>query len=99
MQSNRVFHAVSHGQFVGRCSVNRRAEEAIRAGTETTVRRMVPVVALTSFGSSVRVPAARVRLNAITAQTSHAAFAVNRPEGRCASAEFFRSAFTCSTIA
>ena len=56
---------------------------------------MVPVVAFVSFGSAVRVPAARVRLNAITAQTSQAAFAANRPEGRCARAEFFRSACTC----
>src|SRR4029453_2057886 len=88
--SNRVIHAVSQGQCVGRCSVNLRAEEAMRAGTETRVRRMVPVVAFVSFGSSVRVPAARVRLKAITAQTSQAAFAVNRPDGRCARAEFFR---------
>ncbi len=64
----------------------------MRAGTETTVRRMVPTVALTSLGSPVSVAAARVRLNAITAQTSDAAFAVNQLEGRCARAEFFRSA-------
>jgi len=88
--SNRACHAVSHGQCVDRYSVNLRAEEATRAGTETMVRRMVPVVALVSFGSRVRVPAARVRLNAITAQTSQAAFAVNRLEGRCARAKFFR---------
>jgi hypothetical protein len=41
------------------------------------------------------VAAARVRLKAITASTSQAAFAVNLPEGRWASAEFFRSAWTC----
>ena len=68
---------------------------AIRAGTLISRRRMVAVVALASCGP-VRVAAARVRLNAITANTSHAAFAVNRPEGRCARAEFFRSAWTCS---
>ncbi len=45
------------------------------------------------------VAAARVRLNAITAQTSHALFAVNFADGRCASAEFFRSALTCSMMA
>jgi hypothetical protein len=40
-----------------------------------------------------------VRLNAITASTSQAAFAVNIPDGRCARAECFRSALTCSMIA
>lgn len=35
----------------------------------------------------------------MVASTSHAAFAVNFPEGRCASALFFRSAFTCSITA
>lgn len=46
-----------------------------------------------------RAPAARVRLWAIAAQTSQAAFAVNFPEGRWASALFFRSAMTCSMMA
>ena len=96
--SNKLCHAVSHGQSVGRCSVNRLAEDAMRAGTETRVRRRVPVVAFVSFGSPVRVAAARVRLNAITAQTSQAAFAENEFDGRCARAEFFRSACTCSMI-
>jgi len=75
--SNSVIHDVSHGQRVGRCSVKRRAEEATRAGTETIVRRTVAVVALPSWGSPVKGAAARVRLNAITAQTNHAAFAEN----------------------
>jgi hypothetical protein len=44
-------------------------------------------------------PAARVRLNAMLASTSQAPLAVNRPEGRCASGPFFRSAMTCSMIA
>jgi len=35
----------------------------------------------------------------MTARTSQAALAVNTPEGRCARAEFFRSAWTCSMIA
>ena len=35
----------------------------------------------------------------MTASTSQAAFAANLPEGRCARAEFFRSAWTCSMIA
>ena len=63
-----------------------------------SLRRIVAVVALASSGS-VRLAAARVRLNAITASTSQAAFALNTPEGRWASAEFFRSAWTCSMIA
>lgn len=57
-------------------------EEATRAGTETIVRRTVAVVAFASWGSPVRVAAARVRLNAITAQTNHAAFAANKFDGR-----------------
>ncbi len=61
-------------------------------------RRIVSVVAFARCGS-VRLAAARVRLNAITASTSQAAFAVNAPEGKWASAEFFRSAWTCSMIA
>jgi len=86
-----VFHAVSQGQSRGRCSVRRRAEDAIRAGTLIRVRRMVAVRDLARAGP-VRVAAARVRLNAITARTSQAALAVNRPEGRWARAEFLRSA-------
>jgi|GEM_PF-6160751 hypothetical protein len=61
--------------------VNLRAEDAILAGTVISASRMVPLVALISFGSAVSVAAARVRLNAMTAQTSQAAFAQNCPEG------------------
>jgi hypothetical protein len=43
------------------------------------VRRMVAVRARANRGP-VRVAAARVRLNAITASTSQAALALNRPE-------------------
>lgn len=50
------------------------AEVAILAGTVINVRRMVPVVALASVPPT-SVVAARVRLKAITAQTSQAAFA------------------------
>lgn len=99
MLSNNVFQLVSHGHRCGRCRVSLRAEEAIRAGTEINVRRMVPVVAFASVVSPVKVAAARVRLNAITAQTSQAAFAQNFPDGMWARAEFFRSAWTCSIIA
>ena len=59
----------------------RRAVRAIRAGTAMSFRRMVAVVALARVGP-VRVAAARVRLNAITAQTSQAALAQNFPDGQ-----------------
>jgi hypothetical protein len=45
--------------------------------------------------TEARAPAARVRLNAMAAQTSRALLAQNLPEGRCASGPFFRSATTC----
>ncbi|MBE1606967.1 hypothetical protein HEB94_003815 [Actinopolymorpha pittospori] len=61
--------------------MRRLAEVAIRAGTLTSVRRMVAVVALASVGP-VRVAAARVRLKAMTARTSQAALAANLPDGR-----------------
>jgi hypothetical protein len=60
--------------------------------------RIVPMVAL-AWNAEARVPAARVRLKAIAAQTSQALLAQNFPEGRCASGPSFRSAMTCSTIA
>ena len=78
---NSSVQALSQGHAVGRCSVTRRAEAATRAGTVINLRRIVAVVALASPGP-VMVAAARVRLNAITASTSQAAFAVNFPEGR-----------------
>ncbi len=97
-RSNRVVQSVSQGHAWGRCRTILRAEVATRAGTVIRVRRMVAVVALAIAGP-LRVAAARVRLNAITARTSQAAFAVNTPEGRCASAEALRSAWTCSMTA
>ena len=60
--------------------------------------RIVPVVAR-AWKVDARVPAARVRLNAMAAQTSQALLAQKCPDGRCASGPFFRSAMTCSTIA
>jgi len=92
--------ASSQGQSRGRCRMTRRAEDAIRAGTWMSLRRVVAVVALAkavpvavgSVSPAARVAAARVRLNAMTASTSQAVFAVNFPEGRCASAELLRSA-------
>src|SRR3954447_11155387 len=47
---------------------------------------MVAVAALASAGVRVTVAAARVRLKAMTAQTSQAALALNTPEGRWARA-------------
>jgi hypothetical protein len=60
--------------------------------------RMVAVVARVNWPPA-RTPRVRVRLNAIAAQTSQAAFAQNVPDGRWASAEPLRSAMTCSMIA
>ena len=57
---NRVFHAVSHGQPRGRCRVRRRAEDAIRAGTVTRVRRMVADMALVRRPALGRDPAPSV---------------------------------------
>ena len=87
------------GQYFGRCRVSRRAEVAIRHGIWTSVRRTVAVVARASSevaAGAASVAAARVRLNAITASTSQAAFAVNTPDGRCASADALRSACASS---
>ena len=95
---NSGCHPVSQGQLLGRCSTIFRAEVETRAGMLMSLRRMVPLRALPS-PPLARVPMARVRLNAIVASTSQAAFAVKIPEGRCASALFFRSALTCSMIA
>ena len=80
-RSNSADQAVSHGHAVGRCRVIRRPECATRDGTAMSFRRIVAVVAFARCGS-VRLAAARVRLNAITASTSQAAFAVKTPEGR-----------------
>ncbi len=73
---NSSVQLVCQGHPVGRCRVSVRAEVAIRAGTPIRVRRIVPVVALAKRGPD-SVAAALVRLNAITARTSHAAFAAN----------------------
>jgi hypothetical protein len=58
-------------------------ERASRAATLISWARMVPVVAL-AWKADARVPAARVRLNAIAALTSQALLAPNFPDGRCA---------------
>src|SRR4051794_41863505 len=64
-----------------------------------SLRRIVAVAALARAGVVVRDAAARVRLKAMTAQTSQAALALKTPEGRWARAEAFRSAWTFSMIA
>src|SRR5690606_23155961 len=80
---NRVVQALCHGHACGRCRVRRRALVAILAGTLMILRLMVAVVARASAEvGPVQVAAARVRLNAMTARTSQAAFAQNFPEGR-----------------
>ena len=72
-----MVQSASQGQPLGRCSVSRLAEVAILAGTMMSFRWIVAVLALASVGP-VMVAAARVRLNAMTARTSQAAFAVKR---------------------
>src|SRR4051794_38535030 len=78
--------------------MRRRRREAARAGTWISLRRTVAVVAR-ARSVPVSTPTARVRLNVITASTSHAALAVNTPDGRCVSAEPLRSAWACSMTA
>ena len=58
-----------HGHAVGRWMVMRRAEVAMRAGMLMIRRRIVAVVALPCAPPAM-VPAARVRLNAMTARMS-----------------------------
>jgi len=91
-------HAFCQGQPCGRCRVSLRAERASRPGTVMSWARIVPLVAL-AWKVEARVPAARVRLNAMLAQTSQALLAQKCPDGKCASGPFLRSAMTCSTIA
>ena len=61
--------------------------------------RMVPVVAFASAGLPVSAAATRVRLNAITSQTSQAALAQDVLMACVREAEFFSPACTCSMIA
>lgn len=71
----------AQGQAEGRCTISRRAEDAMRAGTVIRVRRIVAVVAFAK-DDPVIVATARVRLKAIVASTSHAPLAAKRLEGR-----------------
>ena len=85
-RSRSAVQACCQGQAWGRCSVSRRAEVAIRAGTWIRVRRTVAVVARARRRVPVRVAAARVRLNAMTASTSQAELAAKDFDGKCARA-------------
>ena len=62
---------------------SRLADLARRNGTAFSCLRIVAVVAL-AWKTEAMVPAARVRLNAIAAMTSHAPSAANWPEGKWA---------------
>ena len=94
---NSLVQPCSQGQFSGWCRVVRRAEVEILVATLMSLRRTVAVTALPR-ALLARVPAARVRLKAMQASTSQAALAVNTLEGKCASADAFRSEFTCSIL-
>ena len=80
--------AASQGQFLGRYSVMRRADEAILARMLISFRRMVTVVARARPVPAVTA-VVRVRLKAITARTSQAALGrIHRRAcgpGRCSS--------------
>ena len=93
-----VFHSFSQGQSLGRWSRSRRAEDAIRAGTPMIRRRIDPQAARAWLPPQTT-PAVWVRLNAMTARMSQAAFALKTPDGRCAKGPSLRSAWTCSMIA
>lgn len=95
MWLNNFDYCGCHVLFSGKSSSSRRDRRATRAGTVTSFRWIVGVVALASPPAAIT-PAVRVRLNAMTANTSQAAFAVNVPDGRCARTLFFRSALTYS---
>ena len=95
---NIAARAVSQRDRSGRWSVIRWAENVTLAGARTSLRRIVAVVALASPVPAI-VAAARVRLNAMSARTSHAAFAVHTPDGKCANALFCRSTLICTITA
>jgi len=66
------------GQSLGRWMTSLFAELARRPGTVISCRRMVAVVAL-AWKTDAMLPAARVRLNAIAANTSQAPLAEKDP--------------------
>ena len=86
------------GQSLGRWMTSLLADLARRPGTAISCLRIVAVVAL-AWKTEAMVPAARVRLNAIAANTSQAPLAAKWLEGKCARAPPLKSAMTCSTSA
>src|ERR1035437_500442 len=80
--ANPCVHQTGNGPWLGRWMTSRLADLARRAGTAISCRRMVAVVAL-AWKTDARVPAARVRLNAIAANANQALFAGKDPEGSC----------------
>src|SRR5699024_6847992 len=90
--------SLAHGHFVGRCRISFLARWAIRAGMP--MMRVRSVWARTLLIRPPMSPAAaRSRLCVIAAIVTQAALALNTPEGICAKAPFFNSAWICSMIA
>ena len=73
-----------------------RAVDAILAGTLIRVRC---TVVMRAVAVPAEIAAARAMLNVMHASATQAAFAWNRPEGRCASGPPLSSAMVCSMIA
>ena len=78
------------GQSLGRWMTSRLADLARRPGTAISCLRMVAVVALV-WKTDAMAPAARVRLNAIAANTSQAELAAKDPSVKCARAPDLRT--------
>ena len=88
----------SHGQRLGRCRVNRRAERVSRPARAKNRRRSVLVVTICSPRPMRAVQ--RARLCAITCTASQAPLAAKRPEGRWFSpTPYFRSRMAFSISA
>lgn len=74
----------------------RRPILASCAGTPIRVRQTVSILAVRQPAA---VAAAREMLCAMKAKPSHAALAVNFPEGRCSSSPVLSSSMVCSMLA
>jgi len=81
MPLKAVRNALAQGQLAGSRRCSRRAVCTSRPGMVNSRRRSVAAVARPIPASA---PTARPRLCAVTASASHAALAMNRPDGRCA---------------
>lgn len=71
----------------------------MRAGTETMVRRRVAVVAFVSLGSQGEGAGGAGEVERLHRADQPGGFAENEFDGKCARAEFVRSACTCSITA